>query len=89
MAFRFSDNYPDQESREKLTAQMKEAGLGFSGLVPNLWGEQLINTDDTSKYRAEFTRAIKFANDLGIKGIRVDCVQPPTIFDEVDEATAV
>ncbi len=26
--------------------------------------------------------------DLGIPGIRVDCVQPPTIFEEVDEDTA-
>ncbi len=82
------DNYPDKESREKLTKQMKDVGLGFSGLVPNLWGEQLINTDDTSKYRAEFSRAVKFANDLGIQGIRVDCVQPPNILDEVDEPTA-
>ena len=29
-----------------------------------------------------------FARDLGIKGIRVDTVQPPTILDQMDERTA-
>lgn len=82
------DNYPDKESREKLVKQVNDAGMAFSGLVPNLWGEQLINTDDTSKYKAEFSRAVQFAKDIGTAGIRVDCVQPPTILDEVDEATA-
>ena len=67
---------------------MKGWGLSFSGLAANLWGEQLINTDDQTKYIDEFTKNCKFCNDLGIKGIRVDAVQPPTIFGEVDEATA-
>ena len=40
-------------------------------LTANLWGEQLINTDDQAKYIEEFTKNCKFCNDLGIKGIRV------------------
>ena len=38
------DNHPEKADREKLVAYMADLGLGFSGLVANLWGEQLINT---------------------------------------------
>ena len=79
----------DAEGREKVVAQMKEWGLSFSGLAANLWGEQLINTDDQTKYIDEFTKNCKFCNDLGIRGIRVDAVQPPTIIGEVDQETAL
>jgi sugar phosphate isomerase/epimerase len=68
---------------------MKERGLAFSGIAANLWGEKLINTDDTTKYVAEFRKNSEFARDLGIGGVRVDCVQPPTIHREVDHATAL
>ncbi len=82
------DSHTTKESRDQVLAEMKEVGLGFSGFVPNLWGEQLINTEDTSAYIAAFKKGLEFASDLGISGIRVDCVQPPTILDEMDEATA-
>ena len=39
---------------------------------------------DQSKYISEFKANVDFAVDLGIKGVRVDCVQPPTIHAEVD-----
>jgi sugar phosphate isomerase/epimerase len=57
-------------------------------LAANLWGEKLINTDNTSKYISEFKKNCQFCVDLGIKTIRVDTVQPPTIFSEVDYDTA-
>jgi len=82
------DNHPSKEDRQRLKQQVADAGLAFSGLVPNLWGEKLINTDDPSGYLKEFRRGLEFAVDLGIKGLRVDAVQPPTIFDEVDAETA-
>jgi sugar phosphate isomerase/epimerase len=75
--------------RAEIVAKMKKHGLAFSGLAANLWGEQLINTDDPRKYIAEFTKNADFCVDLGIQGIRVDTVQPPTIFAEVDERTAL
>ena len=78
----------DAEGRARVVEQMKGWGLEFSGLAANLWGEQLINTDDQTKYIEEFTKNCGFCNDLGINGIRVDTVQPPTIFSEVDEETA-
>ena len=80
---------PDKTQREELRARMKETGLEFSGMAANLWGEKLINTDDQSKYIAEFRKNSEFARDVGISGIRVDCVQPPTIHREVDYNTAM
>jgi len=75
--------------RQELKAKMAERGLGFSGIAANLWGEKLINTDDQTKYIAEFKRNCEFAVDTGIGGVRVDTVQPPTIHREVDYATAL
>ncbi|MBY0373264.1 MAG: sugar phosphate isomerase/epimerase, partial [Bryobacteraceae bacterium] len=80
---------PEKSQRAELKAQMAERGLGFSGIAANLWGEKLINTDDQSKYIAEFRKNAEFAVDLGIGGVRVDCVQPPTIHREVDYSTAL
>ncbi len=85
----FGGAMPEASQRAELKAQMKQYGLGFSGLAANLWGEKLINTDDASKYIAEFDKNSSFASDLGIQGIRVDCVQPPTIHREIDYATAM
>jgi sugar phosphate isomerase/epimerase len=80
---------PEKSQRQELRAKMKERGMAFSGIAANLWGEKLINTDDQSKYIAEFRRNSEFCRDLGIQGIRVDCVQPPTIHREVDYDTAL
>ncbi|MDZ7639301.1 MAG: sugar phosphate isomerase/epimerase family protein [Bryobacterales bacterium] len=78
----------EKSQRAELRAQMAEWGLGFSGIAANLWGEKLINTGDPSKYIHEFRRNAEFAVDLGIGGIRVDTVQPPTILREIDADTA-
>ena len=73
------DDYPDVGRRKELKHKMEERGLAFSGLAANLWAEHLCDTDDSSAYVAEFTKNCAFCVDLGIKGIRVDTVQPPTI----------
>ena len=80
---------PEKSQREELRAKMAETGLAFSGIAANLWGEKLINTDDQSKYISEFRKNAEFARDLGIGGIRVDTVQPPTILREIDYQTAM
>jgi sugar phosphate isomerase/epimerase len=80
---------PTKEQRAELVAQMKEYGMAFSGLAANLWGEKLINTDDNTKYISEFKRNSEFCKDIGIQGVRVDCVQPPTIIREIDYKTAM
>jgi sugar phosphate isomerase/epimerase len=80
---------PEKSQRAELKARVREKGLGFSGIAANLWGEKLINTDDQTKYISEFRKNAEFAADLGIGGIRVDCVQPPTILRQLDYPTAV
>lgn len=80
---------PEKAQRAELRAKMAERGLGISGIAANLWGEKLINTDDQSKYIHEFRRNAEFAKDLGIGGVRVDTVQPPTILREVEATTAL
>jgi sugar phosphate isomerase/epimerase len=80
---------PGKAERAELKAKMAAKGLAFSGVAANLWGEKLINTDDQTKYIAEFRRNSEFAADIGIRGIRVDTVQPPTIHREVDYTTAL
>lgn len=82
------DDMPEKSQRDELVGKMKGWGLQFSGLAANLWAQKLINTDNQSAYIAEFTKNCTFCVDLGIKTIRVDAVQPPTIFDEVDYETA-
>lgn len=76
------------DDRAALKEKMAGWGLGFSGLAADLWAEHLIDTDDQSKYIDEFTVNCDFAKDLGIAGVRVDTVQPPTILETVDEETA-
>jgi len=83
------DDLPDAESRAKCKAQMAELGLGWSGLAANLWGEHLIDAEDNTAYLNTFRQNLDFCVDLGIPAIRVDCVQPPTIFDTVDPDTAL
>ncbi|WP_321470220.1 sugar phosphate isomerase/epimerase family protein [uncultured Paludibaculum sp.] len=80
---------PEKSQRADLKAELAAKGLGLSGIAANLWGEKLINTDDQTKYISEFKRNAEFAQDLGIGGVRVDAVQPPTILRDVDYDTAL
>lgn len=79
---------PTQDDREALKEKIRAWGLQVSGLAADLWSQHLVDTDDQSAYLHEFTLNADFAKDLGIKGIRVDTVQPPTILDQMDERTA-
>lgn len=82
------DNMPTKEERNACKLGLAEHGLAWSGLAANLWGEQLVNAEDPTKYVNEFRKNLEFCVDLGIPGIRVDTVQPPTILDEMDVDTA-
>lgn len=82
------ENHPTKDDRARLKEYMDKLGLGMSGFVPNLWGEKLVNAEDPKPYINAFKQGLEFAADLGIKGVRVDCVQPPTILEEIDEDTA-
>ena len=80
-------NHPEKEQRDALKEKMVNWGLSFSGFAQDLWSEELLNTEDPAKYISEFKGNVDFAVDLGINGVRVDCVQPPTIHSEVDNDT--
>ncbi len=82
------DDLATKEQRVAVREKVEKAGLRFSGLAANLWAQKLINTTDTTPYLNEFRKNVQFCVDLGIRGIRVDAVQPPTIFAEVDADTA-
>lgn len=82
------NDMPEKSQRHELAGKMKDRGLEFAGMGANLWGQKLLNTDDPRVYVAEFTKAADFAADLGIHTLRLDTVQPPTIFEEIDYATA-
>lgn len=82
------DNMPLKKQRNACKKQLKDIGLKWSGLAADLWSQHLIDADDNSAYLACFRKNLQFCVDLGIPAIRVDAVQPPTIFDKVDPDTA-
>ncbi|MCJ7675236.1 MAG: sugar phosphate isomerase/epimerase [Sedimentisphaerales bacterium] len=82
------DNMPLKKQRNACKKQLKDVGLDWSGLAADLWSQHLIDSDDNSAYLACFRKNLQFCVDLGIPAIRVDAVQPPTIFDKVDPDTA-
>lgn len=83
------DNMPEKAQRQKIKQQMADLGLEFSGLAANLWGEHLLDAEDNTPYLECFRKNLQFCVDLGIPAIRVDAVQPPTIFDQVDYDTVL
>jgi len=82
------DIMPRKEQRAACKQGVADAGLAFSGMAANLWSQHLIDAEDTTPYLNEFRKNLEFCVDLGIPGIRVDAVQPPTIFEKVDPDTA-
>lgn len=83
------DDLTTKDQRAAVRQRVADAGMAFSGLAANLWSQKLINTTDTTPYIAEFRKNLQFCVDLGIKGIRVDTVQPPTMLSEVDPEAAL
>lgn len=82
------DIMPTKEQRQACKEGVAKAGLAFSGMAANLWSQHLLDAEDNTDYLNEFRKNLDFCVDLGIPGIRVDSVQPPTIFDQVDPETA-
>ena len=82
------DIMPEKQQRDAWKKQLADLGLGCSGLAADLWSQHLIDTDDNSAYLECFRKNLQFCVDCGIPAIRVDTLQPPTIFDEVDADTA-
>jgi sugar phosphate isomerase/epimerase len=83
------DDLPGKEQRAAVKARMAVHGLAFSGLAANLWSQHLVDADDPGAYLLEFTKNCGFCVDLGIQGIRVDTVQPPTLVDGIGQEPAM
>lgn len=79
-------NHPTKDDRQQLQQKVASHGLAISGFAQDLWSEHLLDTDDPTHYIQSFKANVDFAVDLGIKGIRVDTVQPPTIHATADHA---
>ncbi|MBN1817909.1 MAG: sugar phosphate isomerase/epimerase [Sedimentisphaerales bacterium] len=82
------DDLATKEQRQACRQQLASKGLGFSGLAANLWSQHLIDAADNKPYIDEFHKNLQFCVDMDIPAIRVDTVQPPTIFEKVDPETA-
>ena len=75
-------SHPTKASRERLKKEVADHGLGFSGIAPDLWSFKLISVEDPAPYLAAFLGYCTFAQDLGIKLIRVDAVETPDTFEK-------
>jgi len=82
------DIMPEKQQRDTWKQQLADLGLECSGLAADLCSQHLIDTDDNSAYLECFRKNLQFCVDCGIPAIRVDTLQPPTIFDEVEADTA-
>lgn len=70
------ESHDTKEKRQKLRKMVVEHRLDFSALAANLSAHQLWSVEDCGPFVAEFEKNAIFAEDLGIKTIRVDTVEP-------------
>jgi sugar phosphate isomerase/epimerase len=68
----------DRAGRQRLRKDVQDHGLEFSGLAADLWSQKLWSVEDQGPYIAAFAKNVFFAEDLGIKTIRVDTTEPVT-----------
>lgn len=73
-------SHPTKAARAALKKEVADHGLAFSGIAPDLWSFKPISSEDPGPYLAAFLGYCEFTQDLGIKTIRVDTVEPPDVF---------
>jgi sugar phosphate isomerase/epimerase len=72
------DSHDTKEKRQKLRKMVVDHRLDFSALAADLWAQKLWSVEDHTPFLAAFEKNAVFAEDLGIKTIRVDTVEPIT-----------
>lgn len=77
-------SHPTKASRAALKKEVADHGLAFSGIAPDLWSFKLISVEDPGPYLAAFLGYCAFTQDLGIKTIRIDSVEPPDVFEKTN-----
>lgn len=72
------DTCDTKAKREALKKMVKDHRLEFSALAADLWAQKLWSVEDQGPFIAAFAKNLFFAEDLGIKLIRLDTVEPVT-----------
>jgi sugar phosphate isomerase/epimerase len=72
------DTCDTKAKRDALKKMVKDHRLEFSALAADLWAQKLWSVEDQGPFIAAFAKNLFFAEDLGIKLIRVDTVEPVT-----------
>ncbi|MBX9681321.1 MAG: sugar phosphate isomerase/epimerase [Gemmataceae bacterium] len=69
------ESLPTREERQKFARLVTSHGLEFSALVADLWSLKLVSVSDASSYVDAFRKNLQFAEDLGIRRIRIDTAE--------------
>jgi sugar phosphate isomerase/epimerase len=72
------DSHDTKEKRERLRKMVADHRMEFSALAPDLWAHKIWSVEDQGPFVGAFEKNLLFAEDLGIKTIRVDTVEPIT-----------
>jgi sugar phosphate isomerase/epimerase len=75
-------SHDTKEKRQKLKNMVLDHGLEFSGLAADLWSQKLVSVADHGPFLTTFEKNLDFADDLGIRTIRVDTVEPIAVMIE-------
>ena len=70
------DSHDTKEKRQNLRKMVVDHRLEFSGYAPLMWTEKLWSIEDHRPFVALFEKNAIFAEDLGIKTMRIDTVEP-------------
>jgi sugar phosphate isomerase/epimerase len=76
------ESHDTKENRQKLKKMVQDHGMDFSALAADLWAQKLPSVEDSGPYVAAFAKNLFFADELGIKTIRIDTVEPITVVKE-------
>jgi sugar phosphate isomerase/epimerase len=75
------DSLPSKELRQKFRRLVTSHGLEFSALMVDFTGTALTGSPDATAYLAVFDKHLTFAEDLGIRVIRVDTAEPTAMLE--------
>ncbi|MFO0865336.1 MAG: sugar phosphate isomerase/epimerase family protein [Gemmataceae bacterium] len=84
------ESLPTRDDRQKFAKMVTSHGLEFSALVADLWSSKLVSVSDPTGYVDAFRTNLQFAEDLGIRRIRIDTAEAtPTLPRGLDPRVAM
>jgi sugar phosphate isomerase/epimerase len=69
------ESLPTREARQKFASMVTSHGLEFPALVADMWSSRLVSVSDSSSFVEAFRKNLQFADDLGIRRIRIDTAE--------------